>query len=446
MFCDTFDAFAGRWEKAQRELVRGDCKRCDVCAELKPPWMTDVCLVHGGSALPQGLRGGSEAWQAYVAQHCVDKWLCTRCRKPTAEEKRVGVHKFSKANDALLRPWPTTFDPVQLEAQLERDPYAAFAIATDAELALVRMTIPWCASSGVSIAHSCVKFSPRGPAIALCSQYQAQSAQVRWPLVIAHFEDYRGPAFFPQQPKWVMLPPVERQGDCRCCSRYGACFRVCEGTTVHSVEGITVGARRQVKRLGISLGPATVEQRARGSSYVALSRPETTDDYCFMTPVDQARFGAIGTGKAAEILHRKLDALTSKPSTDADTLLDAGLYEPLLVWAETLARHMHHTNPPWRKEAHVAAYLRLGGAAVTRASVFTAPSTQSTDSSDARASATASSTSAPLRSHFFADSDAPIDTEVPSPVPDDGTMLMLEGLVHHYERERRRNGKRKAQS
>ena len=142
----------------------------------------------------------------------------------------------------------------------------------------------------------------------------------------------------------------------------------------------------------------------------------------------------------------RADVWRAPPSTDADTLLDAGLYEPLLVWAETLARHMHHTNPPWRKEAHVAAYLRLGGAAVTRAPVFTTPSTQSTDSSDARASATASSTSAPLRSHFFADSDAPIDTEVPSPVPDDGTMLMLEGLVHHYERERRRNGKRKAQS
>ena len=31
-------------------------------------------------------------------------------------------------------------------------------------------------------------------------------------------------------------------------------FRVCEGTTVHAVEGITVGAGHQVKRLGIQLG------------------------------------------------------------------------------------------------------------------------------------------------------------------------------------------------
>lgn len=116
---------------------------------------------------------------------------------------------------------------------------------------------------------------------------------------------------------------------------------------MHSVEGITVGQKRQVKHLGISLGPASVEHKAPGSSYVACSRAETTSDYCFMKPIDQARFGAIGTGKAATALRAQLDALAAKQSPDASALLDAGLYQPLLLWAETLALQVHFVSPLW---------------------------------------------------------------------------------------------------
>merc|ERR1712096_177391 len=110
-------------------------------------------------------------------------------------------------------------------------------------------------------------------------------------------EEYCGPAFCAARPKLVLLPAVQRTGDCNCkCPRTSACFRVCEGTTIHAVEGITVGAKHMVKRLGISLGDASVEHRARGSSYVACSRAETTNDYCFLKPVDDARLAAIGSG------------------------------------------------------------------------------------------------------------------------------------------------------
>ena len=174
-----------------------------------------------------------------------------------------------------------------------------------------------------------------------------------------HFIEVRGIYFqpAPSRPKLVILPPVKRDGDCHCCSRYGACFRVCEGTTVHSVEGITVGKRRQVKRLGICLGDVGVEHRARGSSYVACSRAETTDDYCFMKSVDAARLGAIGRGKSADELNAKLATLAANQSPDAATLLEAKLYEPLLAWAEAYALSVHGTHAPWA--AAVAAPAEL---------------------------------------------------------------------------------------
>jgi hypothetical protein len=37
----------------------------------------------------------------------------------------------------------------------------------------------------------------------------------------------------------------------------------------------------------------------------------------------------------------------AKQSPDAATLLAAGLYEPLLEWAESYALHVHGTRAPW---------------------------------------------------------------------------------------------------
>ena len=54
------------------------------------------------------------------------------------------------------------------------------------------------------------------------------------------------------------------------------------------------------------------------------------------------------------------------------TLLDAGFYEPLLLWAESIARNVHSVCTPWRYDAHVIAFDQHGGAetATTRASDF----------------------------------------------------------------------------
>ena len=169
------------------------------------------------------------------------------------------------------------------------------------------------------------------------------------PTVVAHFEDYCGPAFCAARPKLVVLYPTEREGDCSCkCTRRSAPFRVCEGTTTHSVEGITVGAKKQVKRIGISMGAPSVEARARGLSYVAQSRPQGTADFAYVKPFDRERLAAIGTGEKATQLKAKMAAFESRQSADATTLLSEGFYEPLLRWAEDYALYVHGIHAPWR--------------------------------------------------------------------------------------------------
>ena len=158
LFCDKFDTLAARWESGQRALAERPLTRCDVCHELKPIWMTTVHLVHGGDDLPKELSVTTKLeknaltaeqaskWNAYVANKCVGKRLCSRCRAPEDAEKQAGMHRFSEENGALLRRKPPRFPLEQLTAQLAGDPFAVFSIATEAEVALVRLTIPWCAA------------------------------------------------------------------------------------------------------------------------------------------------------------------------------------------------------------------------------------------------------------------------------------------------------------
>ena len=69
---------------------------------------------------------------------------------------------------------------------------------------------------------------------------EAAADELCVPLVVARFQNYTGPAFCAARPKLVLLPAVERTGDCRCqCKRLGPCFRIAEGTTFHAVQGIT---------------------------------------------------------------------------------------------------------------------------------------------------------------------------------------------------------------
>ena len=65
-----------------------------------------------------------------------------------------------------------------------------------------------------------------------------------------------------------------------------------------------------------------------------------------------------GATKGHQLLKKKADALKARmnkwraaPSPDAQTLLEHGFYEPLLMWAETHAWDVHGVATPWRNDA-----------------------------------------------------------------------------------------------
>ena len=187
---------------------------------------------------------------------------------------------------------------------------------------------------------------------------EAAAAGAEIPLVIAEFETYCGPAFCAARPKLVLLPPVEKQGDCsHGCKRYGPCFRMAEGTTFHSLQGIGAGTTeppQQVKRVGIELGDVSCEHRARGGSIVAQSRPVTQRDFCYMSPVAGSRLAAIGRDKQSVEMRQKTERLAQNQSADAAALLSKGFYEPLLEWAIAFAKAKHGIDPPWEQRADVS--------------------------------------------------------------------------------------------
>ena len=136
-------------------------------------------------------------------------------------------------------------------------------------------------------------------------------------------------------------------------------------------------------------------------------------------------------------------------------LSDGGFYEPLLRWVERFALEVRGVSAPWASRSSDREPIAPPAVSASPASV-SLPSSSAQDAVAARnemtdvgrdaASSTgqAASTSAVVHSRFFATSEAPIGTDVSAPMADDGTVLMPEGLADHYERERRRNGKRKA--
>ena len=186
---------------------------------------------------------------------------------------------------------------------------------------------------------------------------EAAADELCVPLVVARFQNYTGPAFCAARPKLVLLPAVERTGDCRCqCKRLGPCFRIAEGTTFHAVQGITSSSQchpatgekqHQIQRVGLSPGDKKVEARNPGTTLVGQSRPATAKDFCFMEPVSIDRLAVAGRNKHAETLRARMARHSQNQSLDAAKLL--GFYEPLLHWAIRHAKAEHGIDPPWEQ-------------------------------------------------------------------------------------------------
>lgn len=249
------------------------------------------------------------------------------------------------------------------------------------------------------------------------------------------FEDYikadNGDFYRPFDPKLVLLAPIQRTSrDCHCpCSRRMLPVRVAEGTTIHSLQGITVGRNKQVKRLGIDFGKTSCEERMSGLSMVAQSRPQSQSDFCYTAPVTLERLGVCGTGAGAAKL-AKAEAEFEKQAAQSDAhKFRRADYDALLAWAAAYAKRKHNIDAPWLSKA-------------------AAPSATMTAEDDAPLSAASMTAAddAPVTSRYFGAASSSVASSIAPTPMDDGTMLMTEGLRDFYEGQRRSARKRKAHS
>ena len=98
--------------------------------------------------------------------------------------------------------------------------------------------------------------------------------------VIIDLPGYTGPPFIPEHPTWIPVLPIERRQECasHCCSREQLPLRLAFGQTIHSVQGMTIGAGSINRRIVISPGGTDFESKNPGILYVALTRAKTAGD------------------------------------------------------------------------------------------------------------------------------------------------------------------------
>ena len=123
--------------------------------------------------------------------------------------------------------------------------------------------------------------------------------------------------------------------------------RIAEGTTIHSLQGINVGATKQVERLAVDLGKEKCETQMPGLSLVATSRPESKRDMCFATPVSLERLRVCGTGIGAAKLRAAYASFREKASTSDACKFVREDYDALLAWLVRYAKTKHGIDAPW---------------------------------------------------------------------------------------------------
>ena len=241
-----------------------------------------------------------------------------------------------------------------------------------------------------------VIFAPSGPSP------DGETPPLGMPAVIVlHVPDYVGPVWIEGHPKVVPIIPVSKEGDCECkCSRRMCPLQVAEGTSIHSLQGTTIGrgcdetdedgvalcvncvdeshrGRCTIKRLACDLGEPKLEGSPsfRNAALVAVSRCRTKDDIAFASAVTLERLSACGRGKAAGKLTAAMErfrAIAASNESEMAALEDN--FDLLLNWAVGKARARGMTTMPWEmadvraQGSHEGggASGALGGAATSR--------------------------------------------------------------------------------
>ena len=169
--------------------------------------------------------------------------------------------------------------------------------------------------------------------------------------IVVDFPGYTGPPWIQDHPTWVPVSVVDRRLDCNCCKRAQMPLRPGFGTTIHRVQGMTIGPGHLNRYIIITPGARSFEARNPGVLYVSLSRAKSAGsldsppDFAFHSHVllneDRVCYRPnTPLTKARDIEIKRLDRLTTETINTNQHLHTADAFMTLVRLVQSGPLHL----------------------------------------------------------------------------------------------------------
>ncbi|MCG3771450.1 MAG: hypothetical protein JW384_02636 [Nitrosomonadaceae bacterium] len=145
--------------------------------------------------------------------------------------------------------------------------------------------------------------------------YDPEASDVH-PVVVVNLPDYTGPPMSAEfglngRGKWIAFTAVTKICDCFSCSRVGLPVVCAKADSIHSLQGLTVGPEKGIKRLLIHWS-SKAEGLWPGIFYVGTSRAQDSGDVAVAFDVTSELLSCIGKSKGWQELHDEVCRLELK--------------------------------------------------------------------------------------------------------------------------------------
>ena len=138
-------------------------------------------------------------------------------------------------------------------------------------------------------------------------------------VIFVDFPGYTGPAFHPDHPKCVPIPPVETRCESDCCTRKGFPLMAAYAITISKSQGMTIGPGQQCTHAVINLRIShDMESRAPGLTYTAFSRVSEDTDWCLAQDIPNERLMYINQHPQMKYRLKEEDRLNKLSETTFD--------------------------------------------------------------------------------------------------------------------------------
>lgn len=184
--------------------------------------------------------------------------------------------------------------------------------------------------------------------------------------VVVDFPHYRGPAWDPNSPKSVPIPVVTDSCDFHCCTRTFMPLDICFATTIHKLQGLTVGPSSGINKnaaesIIVDIGTRGFEQTSPGLFYTALSRSTTQGD---ADPMTSAIFF---TGE--DVTRERLTKMTRyKDVKKANYNTKIIRIRRRDAWIELLDAHVHDSRTTSEEKDLLCSWA--GSVSITRSQLY----------------------------------------------------------------------------